>query len=531
MERMLIDRRKTSFFSAISNDLSYGELKLAPFMNRTFSIANFSEQIEEKSRSYNHSFREVLSKELIAQYKGLEIKNIVQSNIEALNDSNTFTVVAGHQLNLFGGPLYIVYKIAHIINLAEQAEAQHPTKKIVPVFWMASEDHDFEEINHLHLFGKKISWNSSQTGAVGRFSLSGITDFKQEVLAIFKNDSATQEFIATYYTDADKNLANATRRLINDLFGHYGLVVIDGDSDALKRLFIPVIKNEIETSFSSREVVQTTRKLIELGYKAQINPREINLFYIDESRRNRIVEENGEFRVGDQLLSKNEVLRLIEQSPVSFSPNVVLRPVYQEWILPNLTYVGGGGEMAYWLQLKGVFDALNLTYPIIQVRNSFQIFDKGVMKKLDKLGLYPENCFQDIHQLKRQFVLDNSTEDIDFGKLDELMEHISTEMEALIVAVDGGLKGYGQSEITRLNKQLVGVKDKLVRQQKKKFETSLQQIDAVIDKLFPNNVLQERHENMLSVGTKYGIHEFISMIFDACDPQINDLIVLIEKTE
>jgi bacillithiol synthase len=531
MERMLIDRRKTSFFSAISNDLSYGELKLAPLMNRAFSIANFSEQIEEKSRSYNHSFREVLSKELNAQYKGLEIKNIVQSNIEALNNSNTFTVVTGHQLNLFGGPLYIIYKIAHIINLAKQVEAQHPTRKIVPVFWMASEDHDFEEINHLHLFGKKISWDSSQSGAVGRFSLTGITDFKQEVLDFFKNDSAAQEFIATYYTAADKNLANATRRLINDLFGQYGLVIIDGDSEALKRLFIPVMQKEIETSFSSQAVEITTKALVELGYKAQVTPREINLFYLDESGRTRIVEENGEFRVGDQLLSKTDLLRLIEHSPFSFSPNVVLRPIYQDFILPNLAYVGGGGEMAYWLQLKGVFDALNLTYPIIQVRNSFQLFDKGVMKKLDKLGLTPSNCFEDIHQLKKQFVMDNSTAEIDFVKLDELMEEISTEMETLIIAVDGGLKGYGQSEITRLNKQLVGVKDKLVRQQKKKFETSLQQIDAVIDKLFPNNGLQERHENMLSVGTKYGMHEFISMIFDACDPQINDLIVLKEKTE
>lgn len=531
MERMLIDRRKTSFFSAISNDLSYGELKLAPLMNHAFSIANFSEQIEEKSRSYNHSFREVLSKELNAQYKGLEIKNIVQSNIEALNNSNTFTVVTGHQLNLFGGPLYIVYKIAHIINLAKQVEAQHPTRKIVPVFWMASEDHDFEEINHLHLFGKKISWDSSQSGAVGRFSLTGITDFKQEVLDFFKNDSAAQEFIATYYTAADKNLANATRRLINDLFGHYGLVIIDGDSEALKRLFIPVMQKEIETSFSSQAVEITTKALVELGYKAQVTPREINLFYLDESGRTRIVEENGEFRVGDQLLPKTELLRLIEHTPSSFSPNVVLRPIYQDFILPNLAYVGGGGEMAYWLQLKGVFDALNLTCPIIQVRNSFQLFDKGVMKKLDKLGLTPSNCFEDIHQLKKQFVMDNSTDEIDFVKLDELMEEISTEMETLIIAVDGGLKGYGQSEITRLNKQLVGVKDKLVRQQKKKFETSLQQIDAVIDKLFPNNGLQERHENMLSVGTKYGMHEFISMIFDACDPQINDLIVLKEKTE
>ena len=531
MERVFINRRKTSFFSTISNDLIYGDPKLAPFINTEFSLKNVPQQIKLKAENFDHSARLVLLHELTKQYEELAISELVKTNIASLQDENTFTVVTGHQLNLFGGPLYIVYKIAHILKLAHQIEEENPDQKIVPVFWMASEDHDFMEINHLNLFGNKVAWETEQSGAVGRFSLDGISHFKDEVLDYFKNDSAAQEFIAAYYTDADKNLVKATRRVINDLFGHYGLVIIDGDSDALKRLFIPVMQKEVESSFSSQAVEITTNALVELGYKAQVTPREINLFYLDESGRTRIVDENGDFRVGGQLLSKTELLHLIEDAPSSFSPNVVLRPVYQEFILPNLAYVGGGGEMAYWLQLKGVFDALNLTYPIIQVRNSFQLFDKGVMKKLDKLGLTPSNCFEDIHQLKKQFVMDNSTAEIDFVKLDELMEEIASEMEALIIAVDGGLKGYSQSEVTRLNKQLEGVKDKLLRQQKKKFETSLQQIDGVMDKLFPNNGLQERYENMLSVGMRFGIHDFISMIFDACDPQSNDLIVLTDKAE
>ena len=531
MESMLIDRRKISFFSTISNDLIYGESKLAPLMNRPFSLDNFSKQIEEKSQSYNHSFREVLTKELVAQYSDLKISEIVKSNISALTDSNTFTVVTGHQLNIFGGPLYIVYKIAHILKLAQQVEESNPSQKIVPIFWMASEDHDFEEINHLNLFGNKVVWDSPQSGAVGRFSLSGIADFKSEILEFFKNDNTAQEFISNYYTDADSNLAQATRRLINDLFGQYGLVIVDGDNEELKRLFVPVMQKEIESNFSSQAVENKTNELSELGYKPQINPREINLFFLGENSRTRIIEENGQFKVGDKLLSTSELLNFIEQSPAFFSPNVVLRPVYQEWILPNLSYVGGGGEMAYWLQLKGVFDVLNLTYPIVQVRNSFQIFDKGIVKRLDKLGLTPQQCFEDIHQLKKKFVMDNSSEDIDFEKLDQLADKIASEMEALIIAVDDGLKGYSQSEIVRLNKQLAAVKDKLIRQQKKKFETSLQQIDSIVDKLFPSKGLQERYENILSVGMRYGIHEFISMIFDRCDPQTNDLIVLTDKAE
>ena len=529
MERVLIDRRKTSYFSTISNDLIYGDAKLAPFINSKFSLDNFSNQIEQKSKNYDNSFRAVLSDELMKQYGDLVMDDAVKTNIASLKQTNSFTVVTGHQLNLFGGPLYIVYKIAHIIKLAKQVEERNPSKKIIPIFWMASEDHDFAEINHLNLFGNKVAWDSDQSGAVGRFSLKGMSDFKSDVLDFFKNDEKAQVFISNYYSDKDTNLASATRRLINDLFGEYGLVIVDGDSPALKELFIPVMQKEIETSFSSQSVEETTGSLLSLGYKAQVTPRAINLFYLDTNSRTRVIEENGQYSVGDQLLSKSALLDLIKQSPVSFSPNVVLRPVYQEWILPNLVYVGGGGEMAYWLQLKGVFDALNLTFPLIQVRNSFQLFDKGIMKRLDKLGLSPEDCFEDIHQLKKQYVLDHSSEDIDFGKLDELVEGMASEMEALIIAVDEGLKGYSQSEIARFNKQLSGVKDKLIRQQKKKFDTSLQQIDGVYDKLFPNNGLQERYENILSVGTKYGLHEFISMVFDNCDPETNDLIVLLDK--
>jgi len=529
MERMLIDRRKTSFFSTISNDLIYGDERLSPFINAPFSLGNFTAQIQEKSRQYNPDFRAVLSNELAAQYQGLDLSKSVEENIASLKNPNTFTVVTGHQLNVFGGPLYVIYKIVHLIKLAQQAELLNPKNKVVPVFWMASEDHDFEEINHLNLFGNKVSWTSSQKGAVGRFSLEGIDEFKDEVLAFFKNDSLAQDFISNYYLTTDKNLANATRRLIHELFGEYGLVIIDGDSAALKQLFLPVMRKEIDANFSASAVEDKTDLLVGLGYKPQLNPREINLFFLDENSRTRIVESNGLFTVGDKMLSKSELVSLMEASPECFSPNVVLRPVYQEWILPNLAYVGGGGEMAYWLQLKGVFDTLNLTYPTIQVRNSFQLFDRGVMKRLDKLQITPIQCFEDVHQLKKQFVLDNSTEDIDFRKLDELMEGVAVEMEALIVAVDEGLKGYSQSEITRFNKQLASVKDKLIRQQKKKFEVALQQIDGAIDKLFPKSGLQERYENMLSIGMRYGMNEFISMIFDKCDPETNDLIVLLDK--
>jgi bacillithiol synthase len=526
MNKMLVDRRKTPFFSAISNAISYNEPALSQFIGSPFSIDAFANQITQKSRSFSSTQRKTLVKQLEIQYEGLNLSPAVFSNIQALQQDNCFTVTTGHQLCLFGGPLYFVYKIVHAIRLAEKLRLAYPNQQFVPVFWMASEDHDFLEINHVNVFGKKIAWENEAGNAVGRMELIAIQSFKNELLELFKNDETTREFIEHHYTEKDRNLAYATRRFVNDLFGNHGVVIIDGDDKVLKRSFLPILKKEISEQFSFAAVERTIETLRSKGFKPGVNPREINLFYLGASQRSRIIAADNVFEIEGQNYTEQEVLQMMEQSPERFSPNVVMRPLYQEFILPNLAYIGGGGEIAYWLELKEMFETAEVPYPLVQVRNSIQAIDANTLKKLNKLQLNPEQLFGELEDLKKQLVAQHSAGELDFENLNQLAEGLSLEIAAVIDRVDEGLKSFGLSEITKLNNQIEGIKQKLIRQEKKKHETEISSLEHLYSKMFPDGALQERKDSLLSMMSVFGKEAFLSMIFDATNPEEKDLIVL-----
>ena len=524
------DRRETDFFSTISNDITYHQDKLTSFLNRRYDVAHFQQQIEEKSAVFSDEKRRVLNHAIHHQYATLNPSGKVLQNIDLLADPTTFSVTTGHQIALYGGPLYFLYKIVHVIQLSELLAHRFPSHHFVPVFWMATEDHDFEEIATINLFGNTLKWETDQSGPVGRMNLDeGFLRLKYEMLGYFQKDAVTTALIQDYYTSADANLSDATRRFVHDLFHDKGLVIVDGDDPQLKRLFESTLIKEITTGFSSQAVEEQTKALTELGYKPQVNARAINLFLMDDQIRERIIQtDDGQFRAGEELFSSDQMLQLIHDEPHRFSPNVVLRPLYQETILPNLAYIGGGGEMAYWLQLKRVFDAVDELYPLIAVRNSAQIIDKVALKKMAKLGLDVSAIFHPIDLLKKEIVLKASDDELNFDAMDQKTSELSDELLRMITTVDDGLKSFALAEITRLSKQVEGVKQKLIRQQKKKFEEEMSALESLLDKLFPGGGLQERKESSLGWMAKYGAQELLSIIFDALHPNTNDLILILE---
>ena len=531
MQKETINRRATHFFTSTANDLVYNQEKFVAFIHQPFSKEAFTRQLLEKENNYSLSHRRVLVDTLEKDYESVSINQKTKKQLSLLSEESTFTVTTGHQLNLYTGPLYFIYKIFHVIKLAEELKHLHPDKHFIPVYWMASEDHDFEEIKQITLFDEKYSWNTNQKGAVGSFNLDDFDDFKNSLSKRFENDDTLQALIQSNYKDTD-TLSKATFRLVHELFSDYGLIIIDANKRALKTLFSTVMEKELKSQFSNDAVIKTTEKLVDLGYKAQVTPRAINLFYIDDNNhRERIIfDENENFLIGDQKKTLSQLLKELKYTPEKFSPNVVLRPVYQEFILPNLAYVGGGGEITYWLQLKGVFDAVNLTYPLIQVRNSIQLFDKNIIKKLNKLNIATKAIFDDIHQLKKTFVIQESKEELDFSELESVGEQLSRQMEDLVATVDKGLVGYGKSEASKIQKQVNQLKQKMIRHQKKKFDDTLSQIDAVYTKLFPDNTLQERKENMLEWMAKIGKEEYMSVLYRTIEPFEKDLIILKDQT-
>ena len=504
----------------------YKQEVYSPYINHVFSFDNFEKQMEEKRR--NFVGRSVLMEAIKHQYAGFEDLGLVGENIYALGDEKTFTVTTGHQLSLFTGPLYFVIKILHVIKLSERLNARYPDKKFVPVFWMATEDHDFEEIRSMNLFGKQLVWDSGQTGAVGRFGLGGLDAVKSEISQFFENrpDAEIHKLIDVY---SGGNLTEATRKLVHELFGEYGLVIVDGDDPKLKEQFIPVVEKELKEEFSFKAVKNSSERLRRDGGKIQVNPREINLFYLENGIRSRIVRNGEGFEIDEVgTFSEAELLDELQRHPERFSPNVILRPLYQETILPNLAYVGGVGEMSYWLQLKDVFDAVDCPYPLIDVRNSVMWIDRGTSKKMGKIELHIENTFKSIDRIKKEYVEQNSSEDLDFEDLDEQTERLTKLIEDMVLTIDTSKKQYVEGEIVRMKKQINGIKEKMIKHSKSKHADAMKIIEGVKNKLFPNDSLQERHSNFFSFCPDGDYSARLRVLYNALDPEENDFIVLRE---
>lgn len=504
---MYIEFSETNKFSHIFLDYISQKELLKDFYGHFPNIENFEKQILLK-QNFSITNREVIQKTLEKQYQNIE--NIPQNNIDLLAQKSTFTITTGHQLNLFTGPLYFIYKIATVINLSKTLKEKYPEYNFVPLYWMASEDHDFAEINFFHLFGKKYIWESEQSGAVGRMN-------PQEIMQVLGELPEEIPFITEAYTNSE-TLADATRKIVHHLFGNQGLLVLDADDRDLKSLFKETMHDDLVNHHANDSVKEKSEKLKNLGYKDQVFPRKINLFYLEKGKRNRIVKENGEYTVlnTSHKFSENEILDLLNNFPERFSPNVVLRPLYQETILPNLAYIGGPGELAYWLQLKDVFGFYETTFPILLPRNFALLIDKNSNKKLDKLQVTPKELFLDENKLK-DLILDKQSEnefELVFEKqnLKKLFENIVQKVEN----IDLTLKSWVGAEEKKAQKSLDNIEKRLKKVEEQKLETNIKQVQKIKKKLFPEGSLQERHDNFLN----FYLNDinFINMILTSFTP-------------
>ena len=492
-----ITYQNSGYFSSLINDYLDQKSSLNFLYNRFPTIENFEAQIAEKEANYNHDNRKLLVSVLQKQYQNIAISKAIQKNIAALGQSNTFTITTGHQLNLFSGPLYFLYKIISTINLASELKSKYPQSNFVPIYWMATEDHDFEEINYFNFKGKKFHWNKDSSGPVGRLSTEGLDAvfevFAQE-LGSNSNAQKIKELFQKSYLE-HTNLAEATRFLANELFSDYGLVIIDADDANLKRVLIPYIKEELENQTSFQEVTATIEKLNE--YSIQVNPREINLFNIENDLRERIILENGSYKINHTNLSfsKEALFELVETHPEKFSPNVILRPLYQEVLLPNLCYIGGGGEIAYWLELQTFFNAVNVSFPILLVRNSVVLATEKQIKKADDLHLSWADLFSQQNDLVTKKTKVLSEIDLDLSDVKEQLKKQFEALYSIAKQTDDSFLGALKAQETKQIKGIEHLEKRLLKAQKRKLADVLNRITQLQNELFPNQSLQERQTN------------------------------------
>lgn len=456
--------------------------------------------------------REVLVDTLSRQYRDLEksgeeVPDIVKRNIEKLSSGATLTVTTGHQLQLAGGPLFFTYKLLTTIRLADELKHKFSDLNIVPVFWMATEDHDIAEIDHFFSSRQSYQWDTDYHGPAGKALCTNLETIWQQLENDLSGKPFTgelMELLRAAYVSTN-NLSLATRIFVNRLFGKYGLLILDPDDARLKAEMIDIFSDELISKPTYRIVNDTINQHSVIG-NPQVNPREINLFYINESGRHRIVEEGDKLMVldGDLSFTKEEIITELSLHPERFSPNVLLRPVYQEKILPNLAYVGGPGEMAYWLECKMLFDHFNILFPLLVPRNNLLLIDPGTENRMTKLGWSDSQLFTDPDSWIREYTGRHSELTDPFPALSE---KITTQYEALqqeLIKIDPTLSPVVLAEQQKALKGLSQIKDKWIRAEKRKQETAINQFHRVRDSIFPNGTFQERHESLLGYYANYG---------------------------
>ena len=520
--------QQTNRFSKIVTDYLASEPSLQPFYNLPPTAEGMKEALQARQKIKTN--RKVLVNVLHQQYNVIGLTAEVAQSIQLLLAESTFTVCTAHQPNLFTGPLYFIYKILHTIKLSRYLKEQFPTNDFVPVFYMGSEDADLAELNHIYLQGRTYEWQTTQTGAVGRMvidkKLTGLLTEMEGQLSVEPFGKEVINLLKTCYTEG-KSIQQATFEMVHALFGKYGLLVLIPDNADLKREMISVFRDDLFNQQPSEIVGETSRQLAE-HYNAQAHPREINLFYLKDAIRERIIRQENGFIINntDIQFSKEGLEQELTEHPERFSPNVILRGLFQETILPNLAFIGGGGELAYWLQLKELFDHYAVPFPVLVLRNSFLLIEQRWQELIQKLGLSTEQLF-----LPEQQILDNLLEregkkPLLNGEVAELMG-IYEQLKQVASGVDHTLTRHVEALKTKATNQLQTLEKKMIRAERKKHAVRQAQINKLKGALFPHG-LQERTENMAFYYAKWG-HSFINDLYEQSLTLEQEFVVLVNK--
>ena len=480
----------THVFNSLFLDFVHQKNLLSPLHNQKFSI---NKEITVRN-DFTYEKRIILSNLLNEQYATLEhFHESVKNNIQLLKNENTYTITCGHQLNLFTGSYFFVFKVLTTIRLARILNNTFKDKQFVPVLWLANEDHDFDEINHFELFGKLYVWNfDSQQTIAGEIATTDIKPFLDQL-------PKELEPYKRHYTKYH-NLTLSTFSLLNDLFGENGLIIVDATHTLLKKQFIPIMHADLEHEIHYRLIQETNEFLIKHHYKCQLSPRPINLFYIEPNtkKRLRITHENGKYRALNSNItwSKASIKDEITNFPERFSPNAALRPLYQETILPNVVFVGGPAELCYWLQLKSIFDYHNIPYPLLKFRLSGSIVNQNYLKKWLSYGLKFEDFFLEEPILTKKII--QHEHKLDFSYENELQETLFTSYLEKLKKIDHGLVSLTAHEFSSIKKMFSTIEKKAFKTAERKNIEKNNQLKKIQSKVIENKVLAERRIGFFS---------------------------------
>jgi bacillithiol synthase len=495
-------------FSSLFLKYINGDSVLKPLYQYEMSHHGILQFAEEQT--YPDMDREGLAAELLLQHQdSLYFSNAQKLNIEALKNKNTYTITTGHQLCLFTGPLYFIYKIITIINLAEKLNESQSEKKFVPVYWMATEDHDFDEVNHLHLQDRTIRWKRNAHGAVGELDMQGIEEVIHNLKsALGQSDHAKKwiEIVTECYVGA-KDFATATRNFVNYLFAEFGVIVLDANRSFFKNQFKSVLHQDIFEHQTINTYKDTLKYYETNKLEAQVLVRDINCFYLDKNLRARLEKHGDEFIVVDTKIkfSAAEMEEIFANQIQKISPNVILRPLYQQTILPNAAYIGGPSENDYWLQLKAIFDQYQVAFPVLMPRQFALLIDEKASELLSAMQMDVQDVLLKEDALVKVYLRKSEKA----YSLEKYRDDFSIAYQTIIADIkqlDTTLEASAKAELKRLENGLEKLTNKANKAIKRKEEVSIKRLLKIKEKLMPSGSLQERHDNLMM----YNIAPFAS---------------------
>lgn len=517
--------------SPLANDYIYAYDKVGEFFSGDFRhLASFRHQTEKvKSRDMD---LESLGEVLLEQNREYGCGSQTCENIERLTRDRACAVVTGQQVGLFSGPLYTIYKALTTIKLSEHLN-QNFQGNYVPVFWLASDDHDFAEIDHINLLNEdnqveKIHYKPSSSTLkipASKLILSAEISNCIQCLQDLTRNSEFKPKILSHLSEAyqaGRSFAEAFAGWMTRLFMSYGLVFVDASHPGLKKLGKKVFAHEIaEYSPSTKRALETSNKLRQAGYHTQIQLHEgiLNLFLVEQERQT-IKSKDEDFFVkgAGQTYKKSELLALLDEKPEIFSPNVLHRPIYQDALLPTVAYVGGPAEIAYFAQMKGVYESFGLPMPVIYPRKTVTVIEKKVNSILENFGADIQDIWKDVDGIIRESVKKQVP-----GSIDEVFRnassHLGQEFQSIkqeVMAFDPALKKSVDLASKRMNRQMRFLEEKILRAAKKRNETITQQLQKAKNNLYPTNRLQERVFNIVPFLIKYG-YAFLDKLYETID--------------
>lgn len=494
--------------------------EVAPYYEGDYRDPSARARAAERAAAHPRD-RAALVDALLQQNERWGLDAATRANIEALRDPDTVAVVTGQQVGLLSGPLYTPYKTLTVLQLAARL-AEETGRTVVPVFWLEGEDHDLaevagtrllkhNEVEHLRYAGHTLP-EEGNLGSVGRLAFTDdvtrVVNRVDELLPPTDFKDALIDGLRAAYREGVTFL-DAFAQFMHTLFAGTGLVLIAPGDDRLKQLAAPLFRQEIEDYATAHAALQQVSTALEAQFHAQVRTKPLNLFLVEEGARYPLDADGDTVRVRgtSRSYTRAELLELLDAHPERFSPNVVLRPLMQDLLLPTAAYVAGPGEISYFAQFKPVYGWAGIPMPVIYPRASVTLVEGKVQKVLDRYGLSVGDLDGDLEPLFKRIVLQEMPVDVEevFRQASRHLHQAVNDLKPALEEVDRTLVKAAEATRAAFMKEMGKLQGRVVKAEKRNHDEVRAQLEKAQVNLFPAGKLQERSLSALYFINKYGI--------------------------